>query len=86
MAGEIDDGLLRFAGGVAKSNGNIGAGLGECEGRGASEAPGGAGDETGFAAQRFSGILGHAEFYREWGRPSSFTTKDTKVREGLRPT
>ena len=36
----------------AKSDGDIGAGLGESEGGGASETLGGAGDEAGFAAQR----------------------------------
>ena len=67
MTGEIDDRLLRFAGRGEKSDGNIGASLGESEGGGASEAARGAGDEAGFAVERFGWVMGHAEFYLEWG-------------------
>ena len=51
QAGEVDDGMLCVAGGSAKSDGDIGAGLGQSEGGGASETPGAAGDEAGFAEQ-----------------------------------
>ncbi len=39
-AGEVDDGVLRLAGGIAKRDGHIGAGLGESEGGGAAETSG----------------------------------------------
>jgi hypothetical protein len=51
-AGEVDDGALGLASGTAKSDGDIGAGLGQSEGGGASETPGATGDKAGFAAQR----------------------------------
>src|ERR1019366_363342 len=52
-AGEVDNGALCLAGGSTKSDGDIGASLGESEGGGASETLGAASDEAGLAAQRF---------------------------------
>src|ERR1700688_2611169 len=93
VAGEIDDGLLGFAGGIEIGEGDVGAGLGQGESGGASQAAGGAGDEAGLAAEGFGGVLRHGEFYRglrgyrsSTTKPrKSSTTKDTKLHEGLNP-
>ncbi len=71
--GEIDDSLLGFAGGIVKSDGDVGAGLSQGESGGTSQAAGSAGDEAGLAAQRLGGVEGHAEFYR--GPQGCQTTK-----------
>ncbi len=59
-ASQIDDGLVRLAGGFAKGDGYIGASLGERERGGASETLGPAGDETGFATQRLGIMSDHS--------------------------